>query len=81
MSLVEIYSRDTCGACQNAKKMLSEKNVPYVEYKVDVDITRDDLLKKFPNARSLPVIIFNGKQITEVTDFQLLLEKDERPCL
>lgn len=74
MSQVEIYSRDTCGACQTAKKLLSEKNVPYIEYKVDVDISREALLEKYPNARSLPIIIFNGKQITEVKDFQLLLE-------
>lgn len=57
--MYKIYSKDNCAFCINAKMLLDVKNIPYVELKLDRDFTRDELLAKFPMARTYPQIETN----------------------
>jgi glutaredoxin len=43
--------------------LLESKKLPFVEVKIGVDITRDEFMEKFPNARTVPQIIFEGEHI------------------
>lgn len=60
---IEIYSKNNCAFCEQAKQILRAHNKDYVEYKLDEDFTREILLSKFPEAKTFPVIVLDGFNI------------------
>jgi glutaredoxin len=85
---IEIYSKDYCSFCDQAKQMLRIHGKDFVEYKLDEDFTREVLLSKFPEAKTFPIIVLDGfniggfeqlkKHLTEETtdNRKILLETD-----
>ena len=69
---VEIYSKTNCIFCDKAKMRLA-KEKPIV-HMLDQDYTREDFFKKFPNARTFPQIIINGKSIGGYNDLEKWLQ-------
>ena len=61
--MIELYTRASCQSCVVAKRFLTEKNVPFKEYSVGVDVQREDVLKKFPVARMLPIVVIEGEYV------------------
>jgi glutaredoxin 3 len=61
--IVEVYSKNNCIFCTRAKDLLSRKNIPYTEYNIDMNYTREEFLQKFPNAKTVPQIVINGEHI------------------
>lgn len=61
--IVEVYTKNDCTYCQQAKSLLQEKGVAYVEHKLYVDFTRETLLDKYPTAKSFPVVVVDGYYI------------------
>ena len=61
--MYKIYSRDNCSYCVAAKNLLASKNLPFVEYKVGVDITKEVLLEMIPGARTVPQIFFGEQYV------------------
>jgi glutaredoxin 3 len=59
----EIYSKDTCPYCDRAKTLLSSKQIEYTEHKIGRDLTRDEFLERFPNARTVPQIYLDNQYI------------------
>lgn len=60
---IEIYSKNNCSFCDQAKQLLRMHGKDYVEYKLDEDFTREILLSKFPEAKTFPVIVVDGFNI------------------
>ena len=60
---IEIYSKDNCSFCEQAKQILKMHGKNYIEYKLDEDFTREILLSKFPEAKTFPVIVLDGFNI------------------
>ena len=60
---IEIYSKDNCSFCNQAKQLLRIHGKDYVEYKLDEDFTREILLTKFPEAKTYPVVVIDGFHI------------------
>ena len=60
---IEIYSKDNCSFCNQAKTILKNRGKDFIEYKLDEDFTREILLSKFPEAKSYPVIVIDGFNI------------------
>ena len=52
-----IYSRPFCTFCDKAKDLLRSKHLSFHEYVVGVDISREELIAKFPDAKTLPIIL------------------------
>jgi glutaredoxin len=52
-----IYTKDNCVLCEQAKDLLTAKGLPFITMKLYEDISRDELLQKFPNARTMPQIL------------------------
>lgn len=46
-----------------AKSLLNSFNKVYNEYKLDRDLTLEDIKEKFPNARSFPIVVLNDEYI------------------
>lgn len=69
---VEIYSKTNCIFCDKAKMRLSKEN-PRI-HMLDQDYTREDFFKKFPNARTFPQIIIDGKNIGGYSELEKWLQ-------
>lgn len=68
---VEIYGKDACPYCDMAKRKAEEfLNCEFVYKKLGVDFTREELLEKFPDARTFPQITVDGVSIGGWTEFQ-----------
>jgi len=71
---VEIYSKTNCVFCDKAKIKL-QKHSPKIQM-LDKDFTRDDFLKKFPNAKTFPQIIINKKHVGGYAELKRWLEQN-----
>tara|TARA_B100001123_G_C15201427_1_gene983516 strand:- start:294 stop:533 length:240 start_codon:yes stop_codon:yes gene_type:complete len=58
---VEIYSKTNCSYCDKAKIRL-QKFKPQI-LMLDQDYTREDFMKKFPNAKTFPQIVINNEHV------------------
>jgi glutaredoxin len=71
---IEVYGKDTCPYCVKAKQLLKEKNLPFTDVKVGVDVTREQVQQLAEAAgakveiKSIPQIIIDGKYIGGYTD-------------
>lgn len=75
---IEIYTLDYCPFCKKAKAFFDEKNIQYIEYKLNGDEDEEfrKLQKKFDikNEVTVPQIIINGKRIGGYSDLMALYE-------
>ena len=71
---VEIYSKTNCVFCDKAKIKLQKHN-PQIQM-LDKDFSRDDFLKKFPNAKTFPQIIINKKHVGGYAELKRWLEQN-----
>ena len=60
---IKIYTTPTCGYCHMAKKYLSERGVPYVEYDVSRDRQAADEMVNLTGQMGVPVIVVDGQVI------------------
>ena len=72
--LIEIYTRNGCLTCENAKRLLREHNVPFNEYILDQDVSTAKVKEMFPHIQMLPVVLVDGKEVNDVASFKMLLE-------
>ena len=59
--MLVIYSKDNCQQCDSAKLLCQMKGIDYVVKTLDVDYTREDLMRISPKARSFPVVTVKVK--------------------
>lgn len=57
---IEIYSKPSCTYCINTKMFLQSKELEYTEFTIGKDLTRNEFLEKFPDARSVPQVLIDG---------------------
>ena len=76
--MIEIYSKPNCVFCERAKTVLMQRQIPFVEYKLDIDFTREILLEKFSEARSFPVIVVDGFYIGGYDQLQQKLNEETK---
>lgn len=60
---IVIYTKDNCTYCEQAKAALKNRNLPFTQYNVPDDISTDEIRKKFPHARTFPVVLINGNDV------------------
>lgn len=71
---IVIYSKTNCSYCSFAKNFLKEKNITYKEYKLNENFSKEDLLTKFPTAKTYPVITIDGTFIGGFVDLKKIIE-------
>lgn len=70
---VEIYTKFACPYCVRAKHLLDNKGVAYDEYDISGDAARrDEMIKRAPNARTVPQIFINETAIGGSDDLYAL---------
>jgi glutaredoxin 3 len=58
-----IWSKDFCGYCDRAKRLLEQKGIKYEERKIGSGWTKEQLLESVPTARTVPQIFLDDKFI------------------
>jgi glutaredoxin len=61
--MIEIWGKPACPYCERAKALCESRNLKYTYKQLDVDFTRDEILEKFPGAKTFPQIIVGGNKI------------------
>jgi glutaredoxin 3 len=61
--MITVYTREGCVHCEAAKNLLQRKGISYVEKKIGVDVSREDLSSLYPNVRTTPVVVDDDKLI------------------
>lgn len=58
---LEIYTRPTCGDCQELKRYLKEHNLPYKGNDVEKESNKEKELLKITGNRIVPALVFRKK--------------------
>ncbi len=72
MAKVIIYSKETCPYCVMAKNLLTAKNVPFTEIRVDLDAAKLEEMMRLSNRRTVPQIFINDQPIGGYDDLAAL---------
>ena len=63
MPPVEIYTRDFCGYCVRAKRLLEQKNVEFVEYNASREPARREEMVARSGRRTFPQVFVRGTHV------------------
>jgi len=58
--MIDMYTRPGCSRCVVLKNFLRSQGVEYKEYIIDEDVTRDEVVAKFPGVTSLPIVVYKS---------------------
>jgi glutaredoxin len=61
--MIEIYGKPMCPFCDKAKRLCETQGFDFTYKSLGTDYTREELMEQFPNARTVPQIVINGKKI------------------
>ena len=73
--MIEIWSKPQCVFCDKAVQLCQMKELEFKKYMIDVDYSREDLMDKFPNARTFPQITMDNVYIGGYTELEAHLYK------
>ncbi|MCX7592427.1 MAG: glutaredoxin [Fischerella sp.] len=65
-----VYSKDNCVFCERAKNLLKINQQEFVEIKLGRDMPIDEFKTKYPNQRTVPLILKDGQEIGGYTDLE-----------
>lgn len=68
-----IWSKAQCPFCDQAKALLTQKNIPFEECKIGDGFTKDQLLEVVPTARSVPQIFIDDEYIGGFSELEVHL--------
>ncbi|WP_068310517.1 glutaredoxin 3 [Polycladidibacter hongkongensis] len=73
MANVVMYTRDMCGYCLRAKRLLEQKGVAYTEYNAsDEPSYRAEMISKSGGAATFPQVFIAGEHIGGCDDLYAL---------
>ena len=73
--MIEIWSKPQCVFCDKAVQLCQMKELEFKKYMIDVDYSREDLMDKFPNARTFPQITMDNIYVGGYTELEVHLNK------
>lgn len=59
--MIDIYTKDDCVFCAQAKTFMQKKKIEYTEHLIGRDITREELIERFPQMKTVPIVVDDGK--------------------
>lgn len=77
---INVYTKPNCAHCTQAKALLDSRSLSYSSYSLDESegehtITREQLLAKFPSARTMPQIEIDGVAIGGLSELKTFLNQ------
>lgn len=68
-----IYSNISCAQCDAAKQLLKSRNIPYYDLLIGRDVTREEVVRQFPNVRQVPIVLIDGAFIGGANELRTYL--------
>ncbi len=74
---IKVYWRrePRCPYCERAKDILSSLAIAHELIEIGVDISRDEVKSRFPQATTVPVVVIDGEYIGGFTELKQHLNK------
>lgn len=72
MAKVIVYSAENCTYCRMAKQLLTSKEIPFEEVRVDIDEAKREEMMRLSNRRTVPQIFINDQPIGGYDDLAAL---------
>jgi glutaredoxin len=72
---IVIYSKEDCIFCKKTVELLKEKQMDFLELKLNRDFDREEALMRFPDARTFPIITIDSEFIGGYNDLLRLSEE------
>lgn len=73
MKQVEIYTTPICPYCLMAKRLLNQKNIPFVEYGVMTNPAKKaEMMKRANGGHTVPQIFIGGEHVGGCDDLHAL---------
>lgn len=70
MHPVYVYTRAGCARCESTKRQLKSMNVDYSEVTIGKDVTREEVMVRFPGVQSLPILSDNDHNVITLEDLK-----------
>lgn len=78
-SVAQVWSQPNCPACDQAKQLLKQHNIPYQVCELgDGYYTKQMLVEMVPSARSVPQIFLNGFHVGGLPELKKLLNDNDQ---
>ena len=75
MARVTVYGTAVCPYCVQAKRLLSERSIPYDEVDIDADEgRRDEMIERAGGRRTVPQIFIDGTYVGGYTELRALAD-------
>lgn len=72
---IVVYTKPGCPACEKTKTWLVGHDLAFEELLVGRDVTRDQVLEKFPDQKTVPVIVVGPHRLGGFDDLVRLYEE------
>ena len=72
--MIEIWGKPACPSCTKAKQFCETRKYKYEYKELGIDFEREQVFEVFPQARTFPQIIINGKKIGGFEDLTKYVE-------
>ncbi len=69
--MIVMYTRPGCSRCVDLKEILCSQGIEYVEYIIDGDVSREEVVERFPGVKMLPIVVLDSV----LTDSDALIAK------
>ena len=72
-----VYSKDGCTHCKQIIEVLGLSELNYVEYKLDIDFSKEAFYGQFGEGATFPQVVLNGENLGGTKDsIKYMKEKD-----
>ena len=68
-----VWSKYNCNQCEQAKALLTQRNIPFEERKIGDGYTKEELLESVPTARTVPQIFLDDELVGGFTELKAKL--------
>ena len=74
MKPITVYTKVPCPYCVNAKRLLTELNLPFQEIDLTQDLSQLDVIKQKYQWKTVPLILIGDRLVGGYTDLKSLHE-------
>ena len=72
---IAVWSKPACVYCDMAKRLLDQKGLEYTGVTLGEEFNRDDVVRRFPTAKTFPIIQIDNTYIGGYTELKALLDQ------
>ena len=69
---IAVWSKPACVYCDMAKRLLDQKGLEYTGVTLGEEFNRDDVVRRFPTAKTFPIIQIDNKYIGGYNELKAL---------